>query len=137
MGVTIKDVAKKTGLSITTVSLVLNKKESRIPEKTRQMVENTAQELHYSPNHAAISLATKKTNTIGLIVPQGSYYRLDRLMISFEQACRNAGYGLSFSFPEDDADICIEAVNVMLRRGGGNQRRLSAACGPETAPPSE
>jgi LacI family transcriptional regulator len=117
MGVTIKDVAKKTGLSITAVSLVLNKKESRIPEKTRQMVEHTAQELHYLPNHAAISLATKKTNTIGLIIPQGSYYRIDRLMISFEQACRSAGYGLSFSFPEDDPDVCIEAVKVMLRRG--------------------
>jgi LacI family transcriptional regulator len=117
MGVTIKDIAKKTGLSITTVSLVLNKKKSRISEKTKQIVENTAQKLHYSPNQAAISLATKRTNTIGLIVPEGSYYRPDSLMIPFERVCRNTGYGLSFSFPEDDDDACIEAVKTMVGRG--------------------
>ncbi|MDR0624421.1 MAG: LacI family transcriptional regulator, partial [Treponema sp.] len=117
MGVTIRDIAKKTGFSITTVSLVLNKKESRISEKTKKMVENTAQELRYSPNQAAISLATKKTNAVGLIVPEGSYYRSDNLMISFERACRNAGYALSFSFPEKDDDACMEAVETMLGRG--------------------
>jgi LacI family transcriptional regulator len=117
MGVTIKDIARKTGLSITTVSLVLNKKESRISEKTKQRVKNIAQELHYSPNQAAISLATKRTNAIGLIVPEGSYYRPDSLMISFERACRNAGYALSFSFPEKDDAACMEAVEAMLGRG--------------------
>jgi LacI family transcriptional regulator len=117
MGVTIKDIAKKTGLSITTVSLVLNKKESRISEKTKQMIENIAQELHYSPNQAAISLATKKTNAVGLIIPEGSYYRSDKLMISFERACRNAGYALSFSFPAEDDTACIEAMEAMLARG--------------------
>ncbi|MDR2433020.1 MAG: LacI family DNA-binding transcriptional regulator [Treponema sp.] len=49
MGVTIKDVAKRTGLSITTISLALNKKENRIPEKTRQIVESAAQELSQRP----------------------------------------------------------------------------------------
>jgi LacI family transcriptional regulator len=117
MGVTIKDIAKRTGLSITTVSLVLNKRESRISEKTKQIVENTAHELHYSPNQAAISLATKKTNVIGLIIPQGSCYRPNNLMISFERACRNAGYSLSCSFPEDDDDTCFEAVEAMISRG--------------------
>ncbi|MDR2072837.1 MAG: LacI family transcriptional regulator, partial [Spirochaetaceae bacterium] len=117
MGVTIKDIAKKTGLSITTVSLVLNKKESRISAKTKQRVENIAQELHYSPNQAAISLATKRTNAIGLIVPEGSYYRTDNLMIFFERACRNTGYALSFSFPEEDEAACMEAVGTMLGRG--------------------
>jgi LacI family transcriptional regulator len=117
MGVTIKDIAKKTGLSITTVSLVLNKKESRISEKTKQVVEHTAQELRYSPNQAAISLATRKTNAVGFIVPEGSYYRSDNLMISFERACRNAGYALSFSFPEEGDAACMEAVETMLGRG--------------------
>ncbi|GHV91649.1 LacI family transcriptional regulator [Spirochaetia bacterium] len=117
MGVTIKDIAEKTGLSITTISLVLNKKESRISEKTRHIIENMAQELHYSPNHAAISLATRKTNTLGLIIPKGSYYRPDDMLFPFEQACRNSGYNLSFSFAEGDEETCIEAIRSMLNRG--------------------
>lgn len=117
MGVTIKDIAKKTGLSITTVSLVLNKRESRISEKTKQMVKDTAQALHYSPNQAAISLATKRTNAVGLIIPEGSYYRPDNMMVSFERACRNAGYALSFSFPEQEDVACMEAAETMLGRG--------------------
>jgi LacI family transcriptional regulator len=117
MGVTIKDIAEKTGLSITTISLVLNKKESRIPEKTRQIVENTALELHYLPNQAAKSLATRKTNAIGLIIPEGSYYRPDDMILSFDRACRNSGYSLSFAMPEQDDDACTEALESMLRRG--------------------
>ena len=61
MGVTIKDIAQKCGLSITTVSLVLNNKDSRISEKTRQMITEAAQELNYVPNRMAVGLATKKT----------------------------------------------------------------------------
>jgi LacI family transcriptional regulator len=117
MGVTIKDIAIKTGRSITTVSLVLNKKDSRISEKTRQIIESTAQELNYSPNQAAISLATKKTNTIALIIPEQSYYRPDDILLPFERVCRNSGYSLTFSIAEGDDDACIETIQAMLRRG--------------------
>jgi LacI family transcriptional regulator len=117
MGVTIKDIAAKTGLSITTVSLVLNRKESRISEKTRQIVENTAQEMHYLPSQAAISLTTKKTNTIGLVIPEGSYYRSDDMIGSFERISRNSGFSLTISLPEGDDEACVEAAEAMLRRG--------------------
>ncbi|MDR2632851.1 MAG: LacI family transcriptional regulator [Treponema sp.] len=117
MGVTIKDIAKKTGLSITTISLVLNKRESRIPERTRQIIESAAQELNYTPNQAARSLSTKKTNVIALVVPKGSFYNLADLISSVEGACRNAGYSLSISLPERDGDSCLEALQEMLRRG--------------------
>jgi LacI family transcriptional regulator len=117
MGVTIKDIARKTGLSITTISLVLNKRESRIPERTRQIIESAAQELNYSPNQAAISLSTKKTNVIALVIPKGGFYNLADLIASIEGACRNAGYSLSISLPERDGDSCLEAIQEMMRRG--------------------
>ncbi|GHV83224.1 LacI family transcriptional regulator [Spirochaetia bacterium] len=116
MGVSIKDIAKKTGLSITSISLVLNKKENRISEKTRQIIENAAQELNYSPNHAAVSLSTRKTNLIALIIPRGTLYYFGDLVSSMENACRNAGYCLSISLPEGDWDSCLEAIQEMLRR---------------------
>ncbi|MDR1587952.1 MAG: LacI family transcriptional regulator [Treponema sp.] len=117
MGVTIKDIAKKTGLSITTISLVLNKKENRIPEKTRQIIESAALELNYTPNQAAVSLSTKKTNTIGLIIPDGSSYYFADLLASVERACRNTGYSLCVSFPEGDAEASFKAIQDMLRHG--------------------
>lgn len=94
MGVTIKDVAKKCGLSITTVSLVLNNKDSRISEKTKQMITEVAQELNYVPNRMAVGLATKKTLTIGLIAAEAKSHYYSSLVQAAEAACRNAGFFL-------------------------------------------
>ncbi|WP_077533048.1 LacI family DNA-binding transcriptional regulator [Massiliimalia massiliensis] len=69
MRVTIKDVAQKTGLSVSTVSLVLNHKPHRISEETKQRVLEAAKEMNYHPNQLAVGLIKKKTNTIGLIIP--------------------------------------------------------------------
>lgn len=117
MGVTIKDVAKRTGLSITTVSLVLNKKESRIPEKTRMIIESAAQELKYAPNQAAVSLSTKRTNLIALVIPRKTFYFLADLVSFMENTCRIAGYGLIISVPDGDEISCLDAVREVLRRG--------------------
>lgn len=92
MGVTIKDVAKKCGLSITTVSLVLNNKESRISEKTKRIITEAAQELSYVPNRFAVGLATKKTLTMGLITFNMKNHYFSTLIQAAEAACSNAGY---------------------------------------------
>ncbi len=67
--VTIKDIAQATNLSIATVSLVINGKGDSIPECTRQRIFDAAAQMHYHPDHAARSLVTGKTQTIGVIVP--------------------------------------------------------------------
>jgi LacI family transcriptional regulator len=95
----------------------LNKKESRIPEKTRQIIETAAQEMNYSPNQAAVSLSTKKSNLIALVIPRGTFYFFTDLISSVESACRNAGYSLGLSMPEGDGDSCLDAIQEMLRRG--------------------
>ncbi|WP_303032769.1 LacI family DNA-binding transcriptional regulator, partial [Dubosiella newyorkensis] len=55
---TIKDVAKKAGVSISTVSIVINgkDKERKISQKTVQNVWNAIEELHYKPNKNALRL---------------------------------------------------------------------------------
>lgn len=69
--VTAKDVAKQAGVSRTTVSYVLNNvTEANISEQTRQRVFATAHRLGYVPHAAAQALASGRTQTIGLIVPQ-------------------------------------------------------------------
>lgn len=64
---TIKDIAKATGFSITTVSRALNG-YSDVSEKTRKKIKETAERLNYSPNALARSLVQKKSKTIGLLI---------------------------------------------------------------------
>lgn len=69
MSITIKDIAKKANVSITTVSRVLNQKTEGISKSTRKRVLEIIEELGYRPNSIARSMITKQTNTIGLIIP--------------------------------------------------------------------
>ena len=66
--VTLKDVAEKAGVTVTTVSRVLNNR-GYISEKTRTKVYAVMKELNYQPNEIARSLIKKRTNVIGVIVP--------------------------------------------------------------------
>ncbi|WOO39041.1 LacI family DNA-binding transcriptional regulator [Anaerocolumna sp. AGMB13020] len=65
---TLKDVAKETGLTVSTISRVLNNR-GYISEETRQNVYDAMKRLNYQPNEVARSLSKKSTNTIGVIVP--------------------------------------------------------------------
>lgn len=65
---TIHDVAKRAGVSSTTVSRILNNR-GYISEKTKQLVFQTMKELNYQPNEIARSLLRKQSNIIGLIIP--------------------------------------------------------------------
>lgn len=69
MKITIKDVAKKAGVSVTSVSQVLNNKDIRISEEKRKQILDAVTELNYTPNPFASKLKSKKSNTIGLVVP--------------------------------------------------------------------
>ncbi|MNS57048.1 HTH-type transcriptional regulator DegA [compost metagenome] len=69
---TINDVALKAGVSVTTVSRVLNNR-GYISEATRKKVYETMEELNYQPNEIARSLLRKQSNLIGLIIPSVSH----------------------------------------------------------------
>lgn len=64
----IKDVARLAGVSVATVSRVLNNK-GYVGQSTREKVEKTIEQLNYKPNEVARSLFKKQSSTIGLIVP--------------------------------------------------------------------
>ncbi|WP_442602249.1 LacI family DNA-binding transcriptional regulator [Paenibacillus sp. KN14-4R] len=69
MSITIKDIAKKANVSITTVSLIMNNKCHNIGEDTIKRVRSIIAEHNYRPNALARGLITNKTRTIGLLVP--------------------------------------------------------------------
>ena len=69
MAVTLKFLSEKANLSTTTVSLILNGKNVRVSEAKKKRVLQLAKEYNYIPNSLAVGLVTKKTKTIGLIIP--------------------------------------------------------------------
>lgn len=92
MRTTIKEVAQHAGVSASTVSLVLNNPDAAISEKTRERVMQVVRELRYRPNRLAVSLATKKTNTIGLIIPDNSNFFLVAYSNRLEATMSEFGY---------------------------------------------
>lgn len=97
--VTIRDVAKKAGVSTATVSYVVNNC-NRVGEKTRKKVLKVIDELNYYPSSVARALATQKSNTVAIVVPRtpsvvfGDIFFTEALVTVAEGLSRE-GYTLS------------------------------------------
>jgi LacI family sucrose operon transcriptional repressor len=90
---TLKDIAERLGVSITTVSRVLNGKGS-ISQETKEKVFQVMKELDYHPNEMARSLVSKNSHVIGLIVPYIDHAFFSTLTAAVEEACYKEGYKL-------------------------------------------
>jgi LacI family transcriptional regulator len=90
---TIKDIARKAGVSYATVSRALNGKYGVKPS-TRERVLHIARRLGYRPNAVARGLVTRRTMTIGLIVPDITNPFFPEVAEGVEEAARGAGYGV-------------------------------------------
>lgn len=110
---TIKDIAKATGLSITTVSLVLNGKSNRISSKNRKLIKDTAKNLNYRPNKLAVGLIKKVTNTIGLIIPDISNVFFSEITKGTEDIAHKKGYNLILCNSNDRHALEIESINML------------------------
>lgn len=88
---TIKDIAKKLGFSPSTVSRALNNHPD-ISDKTKNAIEKTAKELNYFPNKIAQSLKTRKTKTIGVIVPEIKHDFFASAISGIEKVTYKSGY---------------------------------------------
>ena len=82
--VTIKDIANKLGVSISTVSRAL-KDHPDISEKTREAVQELAKILGYKPNLIALNLKHSRTNTIGVLVPEVEHYFFSTILNGVEE----------------------------------------------------
>lgn len=116
MRATIKDVAQKSGYSIATVSLVMNNKNVSIPQETRDKIWKAADELDYRPNQLAVSMITKKTNVLGLIIPDNSNLFFADLSKAIEVAARRAGYNLIYGNSNNNSKRDIEYLKMFVDR---------------------
>jgi DNA-binding LacI/PurR family transcriptional regulator len=87
---TIKDIAKKLNISISTVSRAL-RNASDINSDTKKAVMALSEELNYQPNRLALSLRQKQTHTIGVIVPNLDYV-LSMMVRGIDEVALEAGY---------------------------------------------
>lgn len=111
---TIKDVAERAGVSVTTVSRVLNNR-GYISEATRKKVYKAMEELDYQPNEVARSLFRKKSNIIGLIVPTVAHPFFGQLTSYLETYAYSRGYKVLICNSQLDASKEQEYI-WMLRR---------------------
>lgn len=90
---TIKDVAEYSGVSITTISRVLNNHPD-VREEVRAKVLKAIEELHYVPNSSARDLSKTQTDTIGVVVRGAGNPFLNSVLRSIETAVRKANYSM-------------------------------------------
>jgi len=117
MRTTIKDLAEYTGLSITTISLVLNDKAYKIPQNTKDIIFNAAKELNYRPNLVAVGLVKKKTHTIGLIISDIRNIFFSNLAKGVEDECRLKGWNLILCNTNDMHIRDMEYIRVLADKG--------------------
>jgi LacI family transcriptional regulator len=91
--VTLKEVATIAGVSIATVSRVVNGK-GKVGEKCRQRVQKVISEMGYHPNTVAKSLVKKSSDIVGIVAPNLSMSFFSSMTCGAENAARESGYGL-------------------------------------------
>ena len=116
--VTIKDVAREAMLSVASVSRALNGSGGVTPE-TVKIVREVAARLRYVPDNAARSLITRRTHTIGVLLPDlyGEFF--SELIRGIDLAARARGLHILVSSSHDDADEAAIALRSMHGRVDG------------------
>ncbi|MBG9565518.1 substrate-binding domain-containing protein [Brevibacillus agri] len=116
MKVTIADVAKKAGVSKTTVSRILNGHLEHATEETRERILAVIRELDYRPNALARGLKQSKTNVLGIVLSNLQNPFWARVLEGVEDACRSMGYSLMICNSNEDPDLEEEYIKGLQMR---------------------
>ena len=112
----INDIAVMTGLSISTVSRVLNGKSEqfRIGKKSQQKVHEAAKKLNYVPNQLAVNFRTGKGNTIALVVPSLNNPFFADITSNINAEIRKYGYTTMISESDENMEVEKTVLQQML-----------------------
>ncbi len=111
MKVSMKDVAQRAGVSTATVSHAINKTRF-VRAETKKKVLKVMKDLNYYPNFAARSLRTRKSNIIGLLVPDISNFFFISIAKGVESTLKKYGYNLIFSNSNENLENEIEQIKI-------------------------
>jgi len=115
MAASIKDVAREAGVSIATVSRVLNDVDV-VNEETKKKVLDAIDKLGYRPNIVARSLKTQKTSTIGIIIPDISSLFYPEIVRGAEDVANIYSYNIMLCNTDLDSDKEKEYLNVLKEK---------------------
>ena len=109
----INDVAERAGVSITTVSRVLNNNPHPVNEKTRQDVLAAARELDYAPSALAKAMVTQKSFIVGVIVGDTMDPYFAALVRGVEDAARDMGYMVMVANSDRKPDLEYQYIRTL------------------------
>ena len=141
--VTLKDVAEAAGVHLSTVSRVLNPtRRKMVSDDVAQRVQKIAKEMGYRTNPFAYGLRTKKSNTIGVVVPDLANPIFPPIIRGIENTLRQVGHTTIFADTEEDTDeesviverILARQVEGLIMATAHRKKKTSAAALPENIP---
>lgn len=113
---TLLDIAKEVNVSKTTVSMVLNNKDNNISKETKEKILKKAKELNYVPNFLAKSLITKKSYSIGVIVPDIQNPFFSEMAKVIEKIVEKSGYSMVLCNTFNSSNKEINHINLLISK---------------------
>jgi LacI family transcriptional regulator len=111
--VTIYEVAIASGVSLATVSRVINN-NSNVTEKTRKRVEETIARLGYKPSRLAQALATNKTTNIGIVIPSANYVYIANMLNGMTDEAKLRGFQLTLFVTNKSKEDALQVVEKVI-----------------------
>ncbi|MCF6092790.1 LacI family transcriptional regulator [Microaerobacter geothermalis] len=112
---TIKDVAKLANVSIATVSRVINN-SPLVTEETKRLVHRAIRELGYEPNALARGLVNRKTNTIGVLIPDVSNFFFSEVFKGMEDAAHQFGINVIICNTDMSKDRMLKYIKFLKEK---------------------
>lgn len=111
--VTIYEVAAAAGVSLATVSRVINNLDNVKPE-TKKKVQDAIKRLGYRPSGLAQALATSKTTNIGVVIPAANYVYISNLLHGLTDSAREKGYAITLFCTSNEKKEALNAIDKLI-----------------------
>lgn len=116
MRITMKKIAELAGVSVSTVSFIINNKDKHISQATRDRVNQVIAEHDYRPNMLAKGLMTNKSNTIGLLLPDITNPFYAQIAKGVEDVANEHGYTIFLCNSYNNTEKEMEYIKIMQER---------------------
>ena len=116
MSVTLVEIAKAAGVSVSTASRALSNSDYPLKEETRQRILALAEEMGYKPNLVARSLQSNRSHLVGVIVDRMRSPFASATVQGIQDGLNNEGYSISIAVSNRDQYLALEAVHSFYSR---------------------